>query len=465
MGYNIMATRETYAERDRDYKNRCSGCQAATQPVIAQLVGARSPHLQSVVAFVCFAVSFLALTVATATAAEVDSEEGDQMSKDATVERTFGEDVEFLKSHLRTFVLTSAEGDARVAIVPAYQGRVMTSTADGPEGTSFGWINYELVASGVEEKHINAYGGEERFWLGPEGGQFSLYFKHGADFEFSDWQTPAVIDTEPYDVAEGDDTKVVFHRSTSLQNYSGFTFDFDIERTISLLSANEASESLGCDFHGLNYVGYRTTNSLTNTGDKDWKKETGLLSIWLLGMYKPGPNTTIVVPFRKGDEAELGPIVNDAYFGKVPAERLIVDDGVLFMSGDGEYRSKIGVSPCRSLGISGSYDAKRGVLTLVKYNQPGPDVTDYVNSMWELQEHPYAGDAINAYNDGVPAPGAEPLGPFYEIETSSPALALKKGTSGVHIQETYHVLGTREQLNRLAQKLLGVSLQQITSAL
>jgi len=33
----------------------------------------------------------------------------------------------------------------------------------------YGWINRELVASGKRQKHINAFGGEDRFWLaGPE---------------------------------------------------------------------------------------------------------------------------------------------------------------------------------------------------------------------------------------------------------------------------------------------------------
>ena len=78
----------------------------------------------------------------------------------------------------------------------------------------------------------------------------------------------------------------------------------------------------------------------------------------------------MVVPFAAGDEAKLGPKVNDAYFGKVPAERLVVKDDVLFFSGDGKYRSKIGLSPARAKPILGSYDAANGVLTIVQYTKP-----------------------------------------------------------------------------------------------
>jgi len=43
---------------------------------------------------------------------------------------------------------------------------VLTSTADGLGGASFGWINRELIASGRLQPHMNAFGGEDRFWMG-----------------------------------------------------------------------------------------------------------------------------------------------------------------------------------------------------------------------------------------------------------------------------------------------------------
>ena len=43
----------------------------------------------------------------------------------------------------------------------------------------------------------------------------------------------------------------------------------------------------------------------------------------------------------------------------------------------------------------------------------------YVNGQWGPQEDPFAGDVINSYNDG-PVEDGSIMGPFYEIETSSP---------------------------------------------
>ncbi len=55
----------------------------------------------------------------------------------------------------------------------------MTSTAEGLYGLSFGWINRELIASKRFDEHINVFGGEDRFWMGPEGGQLLHLLRQG----------------------------------------------------------------------------------------------------------------------------------------------------------------------------------------------------------------------------------------------------------------------------------------------
>ncbi len=377
----------------------------------------------------------------------------------------FGDDLTFLSAHTDAISLSDASGQAQVIVVPAYQGRVMTSTASGLEGASFGWINRELIASGKTVPHMNPYGGEDRFWLGPEGGQFALFFKKGDPFDLDHWQTPAMMDTEPFELVSRTANSAVFKKETTLVNYSGTKFSVRIERKINLLDAARAGELLGLrDLPGAGLVAYETVNTLTNTGDKPWTKDTGLLSIWILGMFNPSPETTIVIPIQDGPDAALGAKVNDAYFGKVPAERLRVEEKRLFFSGDGTYRSKIGISPKRAMPLCGSYDAGGKVLTLVQFNQP-KGATDYVNSMWEIQKSPFSGDVVNSYNDGPPQPGAKPLGPFYELETSSPAAALAPGKSITHIHRTVHIQGDAAGLNGIALQGLGVSLDEIRQAL
>jgi hypothetical protein len=388
-----------------------------------------------------------------------------------TKPRTFGEDVAFMQKHTQVVVL--ARGDAKVALAPAYHGRVMTSTTRGDGGPSFGWLNDKLVAAGVQKKearlgkledHIHVFGGEERFWMGPEGGQFSIFFAPGAKFVFDDWHTPPFIDTDPFKLTRSSPTSATFETRVQTENYSRTRFDIGIQRTVSLLDGEAVGKMVGAALPaGVRFVAYETDNRITNRGDKAWTKETGLLSIWLLGMYKPSPETTIVIPFQPGAEDKLGPKVNDAYFGKVPADRLIVKDNVLFFKGDGAHRSKIGLTPQRSKGIAGSFDARQQMLTLVTYNVPAQH-EGYVNSMWELQKDPFSGDVLNSYNDGPPGPNLPPLGPFYELETSSPAAALKPGETLQHIQRTLHLEGPEPSLDGLTRQTLGVSLADIKGA-
>ena len=372
---------------------------------------------------------------------------------------TFGYDVDFLKKYQETVVL---ENDgSMLAICPAYQGRVMTSTSNGRHGLSYGWLNYDLIKSGEILAHINPVGGEDRFWLGPEGGQFSIFFKQGDQFNLNDWQTPAAIDTETYNIVEQTKTSVSFGKEFSITNYSGTEFDLEVQRDIKLLSVMELTEVLQADIsEELDVVAFQTSNTITNRGQVQWTKETGALSIWVLGMFNPSPSMTVIVPFVAGDEDKLGPIVNDSYFGKVPQERLVVSEELLYFKGDGLYRSKIGLNPKRAKPLLGSYDAETQVLTVVVYSKP-EGVSDYVNSMWEMQDEPFAGDVVNSYNDG-PVDG-NALGPFYELETSSPAAFLAPEASMTHEHTTIHIQGDETLLSDVAQKLFSVDIQTIKS--
>lgn len=379
------------------------------------------------------------------------------------VAATFDDDVAFLKKHVETVVLSN--GKAQVAVCAAYQGRVMTSTARGGQGASFGWVNRELIASGKVEPHINVYGGEDRFWMGPEGGQFAIFFPKGAPkFDLEHWQTPPAIDTEPFQLAEAKEGSARFERRVQLSNFSGIEFDVQIDRTVRLLDRAEAAKLLGIECpESIDVVAFATENKITNAGKAAWTKDAGLLSIWILGMFNASPQTTVVIPFVQGPESTLGPAVNDAYFGKVPGDRLVVKDNVLFFKGDAQHRGKIGLSPKRAKPIMGSYDPVLGTLTLVQYTKP-ENAQDYVNSMWEMQDKPFAGDVANSYNDGPPAPGKKGLGAFYELESSSPAAALAPKASMSHIQRTFHFQGEEAQLDGIAKKVLGVGLADITKA-
>ena len=375
---------------------------------------------------------------------------------------SFADDVAFLRKHTNVIVLSDGTG-AQVVVAPEYQGRVMTSTTGGDDAPSFGWIGRAAIESGKRQPHMNVFGGEDRFWLGPEGGQYALYFKRGDPFDFEHWQVPEAIDWGAWEVTDRSPTSAQFSKNMRVTNYAGTQFDLAVLRTIRLLDERFVWDSLGLlPVRDVRFVAYESSNTVTNVGLNAWKPESGLVSIWILGMFKPSPTTTVVLLIRAGPESRWGPIVNDAYFGKVPADRLVIKESAIFFKGDGQYRSKIGVPPMRAEQGLGSYDPTQNVLTVVRYSRVF-DAGRYVNSMWEIQRDPWNGDVVNSYNDGPPAPGKPPLGPFYELETSSHALALAPVGSYTHTHRTYHFVGRPGDLDPIARALLNATIPEIAN--
>lgn len=93
---------------------------------------------------------------------------------------SYADDAQFMnRNDIEYIELISDDGESKVMVVPAWQGRVMTTSAAGDAGDSYGWINYSFIKKKQINFQFNPVGGEERFWLGPEGGVFSLYFKQG----------------------------------------------------------------------------------------------------------------------------------------------------------------------------------------------------------------------------------------------------------------------------------------------
>jgi hypothetical protein len=381
-------------------------------------------------------------------------------NKETNQKGTFGYDLEFLKQHHPDLILLKdLNGSAQIIVLPAYQGRVMTSTSDGEKGLSYGWINYDLIATGAFSEHFTALGGEERFWLGPEGGQFSLFFKKGSDFTFNNWYVPKAIDSEPFNLIFSTNTEAQFEKTMQIKNYSGTLFDLKINRTISLLDQKTIGQLLGIELSSaIRSVGFQSENVLTNIGSEGWEKQSGLLSMWILSMLQSNDQTNVVMPYKKGDSLSLGKIVTDDYFGKLTSDRLKIGDGYLLFKADAKQRSKIGVSPKRALPIAGSYDAKNKVLTIAQFTL-SDGITDYVNSAWKLQDNPFEGDAVNAYTDG-PIDGKQ-MGKFYELESSSPALSLEPGKNAKHIHRTIHLSGSTVKLNEISKKLFGLELDQM----
>ncbi|MBS1526630.1 MAG: hypothetical protein JST19_13320 [Bacteroidetes bacterium] len=371
---------------------------------------------------------------------------------------TFGYDLAFLNDKDSLVILQSHDGQSKVIVSPKYQGKVFTSTAAGDSGKSFGWVNYKAF-DGKVDPHMNAYGGEDRLWLGPEGSKFALFFKPGTKMEFANWHTPAAFDHEPWTLVSKSDGQVALAKDMSLQNYAGTVFQLKVGRRISLLDDDSIQKSLGVKLDStVKAVGIRTDNSLTNTGANAWTPKTGAPCLWNLDMFTPSPGVVIVIPYN---ENTTGKIATTDYFGQIPPDRVTMKNGHLFFKADGKSRGKLGMPATRTKGIAGSYDAINHILTIAIFE--ADDKATYLNQEWRTDRDPLVGDAVNSYNDGPLADGTQ-MGPFYEIESVSPAAFLKPGGTLSHRHSIFHFTGDVNSLNKLAKATLGVSLKDIQSA-
>lgn len=372
---------------------------------------------------------------------------------------TFGYDLNYLAEKDSLIILRSDDEQAQLIVSAKYQAKVFTSTAEGLDGKSLGFINYKFFDAGVIDEHMNGYGGENRLWLGPEGGKYSIFFAPGADQNVNNWHTPAPIDIEPWNILSSSLKETTLSKNMSLRNYLGNVLNIAVSRKIKLKTTKQIQEDIGMLLPGgVKSVAYSTDNLITNTNDFEWTAATGTVCIWMLDMFNPSDSAVTIIPFIEGDDKKLGKIATTDYFGEIPSDRIKVTNGVLYFKTDGNFRSKIGMSAYRTTSIAGNYDPIAHKLTVVTFDI---DKTQkYLNQEWNPAKDPLVGDALNAYNDG-PLEDGSIMGPFFELESSSQAAFLQPGETLSHLHNVYHFTGDEASLSVIAEKLLGVKLEVV----
>ena len=403
-------------------------------------------------------VKYLVIAAMILGSCQMETKKDQQEKMEKPVAGSFGYDLDFLKQHDSIIVLKNDAGNAQLIVSPGYQGKVFTSTADGLKGKSFGWINYKAFKDELDP-HMNGYGGEDRLWLGPEGGKYSIFFKPGTKMEFENWHTPAPIDSESWELVSATGKTVSLSKDMTLQNYAGTTLIIKVNRDIAVLENAAIEKTLDIELNkNIKTVGFATSNSIINAGDIPWTKETGAPCMWNLDMFAPSAKTIVVIPYNEGVP---GNIATTDYFGQIPPDRVRYKDGILYFKADGKSRGKLGIPPLRAKTVAASFDAQNNVLTITRFDIDNNGI--YLNQEWTPDKNPLVGDAVNAYNDGPLADGGQ-MGPFYEIESVSPAAFLKPREKLTHNHSVFHFTGDKTALNILSQKIIGISLDKIEAA-
>lgn len=346
-------------------------------------------------------------------------------------------------------------GPLRLAIVPDWQLRVATG-AFAPGGNSLGWLNRAKLRSGEVDERANLWGGLERVWLGPEGGPGSLYFAPGDDYDLERWTVPALVDRVPFRVSAAGGTRIEAAAEGSVSNRAGERFEIRLERGVEVLAPERAlGDALPADVRGLAFV---SDNALTNVGASAWSPSNGGLCLWLAGMF---PHAARAVAYAAAPTGGAPRAVDD-YFHPLDGARLrAVGSGMAFRV-DGEHRSKIGIPAAHATGWMGAWDPERGRLTLVQAQVDAG--AEYLEARWSSDRGPFGGEALHLYNDGPPEPGAAPFGPFFELESSSPAAILAPGEVQRHRSTTTLLEGPRAALDDIARAHLGVALELLEQA-
>lgn len=373
---------------------------------------------------------------------------------------TFGYDLNYLSSKDSLVILKGANDKAQVIISPKYQAKVFTSTVNGLDGKSIGFIGYKAFDLETPDEHMNGFGGENRFWLGPEGGKYSVYFEPGSEQIYDNWHTPKPIDIEPWVLVSATNQKAVMQKEMEVKNYLGTQFKLSVDRTVEFLNTDKIKSLLNIELDNeIQLVAYSTQNTITNKNDFEWTKETGTVCTWMLDMFIPAPKAVTIIPFNEGEEEKLGKIVTSDYFGEIPSNRLVIKGSTIYLKTDGEHRGKLGLNSLRTKGIAGNYDPEAKRLTITTFDvEQG---ATYLNQEWNPEKDPLIGDAMNAYNDG-PLEDGSIMGPFLEVESCSPAAFLEPGEYQTHNHNVFHFVGEAPALTKITEKLLGVTIEDIT---
>lgn len=365
-------------------------------------------------------------------------------------------------------VLESDSG-GRVLVVPGLMGRVLTSSVGGVELAGF--VSLADIEQGGRDIAFNNFGGQDRFWIGPEAGQFGIYFKPGDEVTRETWRVPPELNRGVMPVIStfDEDKKVVLGCDMVVTNYLGVQFRVRVRREIGLVPAVRLNEEIGVPLpEGVSYVGSYSLNTLTNAGDETWEQHKGLLCIWILGQFNTGPRVAVIAPMRAATEGTGSSArgYSDDYFGTVPPERLVVQSDAVVFRADGSGEGKFGIGPERTAGVAGAYDPDRDLLIIVKFDVR-PEEPLYASFHWGKKlADPFVGDVFQAYNTGGVVPGeVNAQWPFYELESVSPCRELAPGEAITHRHATFAFTGVRKKLDIVAREVLGLSLNDVVGAL
>lgn len=356
----------------------------------------------------------------------------------------FADDVTFLRQFASPAVLKDSTSKSSIAIVAAWQGRVVSSTV-ADDGRSFGWLHYAAIETG-KSSPLSTYGGEDRLLFAP------LPDTVPATDSLLHAPPPNPLeDSAALRLVSSAKGVTVLEGTLHLPNTKGNILTADVSRSVTLLSRRDLHNYLGADIHrSVHAVGFHSDNVIVNANTQRWDTAYGTTAIRVRGQFPASQASVAIIPLRPG-----GSVSGAA---SLPKEQFTIKNNVAFFRADGNSGLEIGVQQPSALNYMGIYDPERKLLTIVQFTLSRTPQRYLAESATDART-----DVFRIRNNG---PGnTEARGRFVEVQSASPAALLKPKGRMQHFHRTIHLEGSERHLGDITRKLFGVNLKEITSAL
>lgn len=345
-------------------------------------------------------------------------------------------------------------GDSFAADVSRMRGQMPVEIVAGDGGARMAVALTEgrvaAFAFAAEDRSL----GQERLWLAPEWGPFSLFHAAGAAQNRGTYRPPDALGNG-YEVTWKKPDRVTVARAMRLENAAGHRLDMAVERTFRPLTLEDVELALNVGLPGkVDFAGFATENRLRNTGDTAWTQATGTAALWPISSFPATEETVVIAPY---DPRGTGSEVYGGYLGEPGGDRLVVDGehGVILFRADGASLGKIGLNASRAKEVIGAIDFQRRLLMIVHYDQMAKSRSINMRPT-QAEGEAFEGDVVLAYNhSGVDGER------YFNLETVGPALLLQPDQSVAHHQRTLVFRGDMETLSTVSEKVLGVGLADV----
>ena len=364
-------------------------------------------------------------------------------------------------------VLCGSDSKKIVVVAPSLVGRVICTGSGGLHGTTDSYISEDQIAKGFTKSLPGAkwasFGGEERVWLAPEGGEYALFFSKGKPQTQENYTVPESLNSTKFQVTEisADGKSVTFTAGMSLVNFIGSRFDLEVSRTISLVESCPYVQ----EFKGkIDFVGFESHTYIKNIGKKPWTKKTGAMSIWTIGQFLAKDNSVVIMPYRCGSNEVLGAPVSTEYFrlltldgNPTPRRFWTVENNVVLLKASGVVQTKLELMAKRSLGRIAAIDLKGFVMNILDFDFY-PELEYVASYPLPYDGNPYVGGAASTFVLSK----LHPVSPSYELECCSPALFLQPGEKFGHVARTYRLRSDKNSLITICKRYFNADIKTLT---